>query len=218
MNTKQHTIKEKFTLTGVGLHTGITSNLTFMPANPYHGIKFQRTDLEGQPIVEAIGDYVTDVSRGTTIEKGEARVSTIEHILAAIVGFEIDNVLIQIDGPEVPIMDGSAMPFTKAFKEVGTCEQDAMRNFLEIESPVFYKDASNKTEIIALPLDDYRVTVMIDYNSPVLGSQHASLNSDKSVRKRNCFMPHILFFARTRNALRKRLGQRRGFKQRYCNS
>lgn len=144
MNIKQHTIKETFALTGVGLHTGINSTLTFQPATVDHGIKFQRVDLPQQPIVEADADYVTDVSRGTTLEKDGARVSTVEHVLAALVGLQVDNVLIQIDGPEIPIMDGSAMPFVEALNKVGTQEQNALRNFLEIDSPVFSRTRPKK--------------------------------------------------------------------------
>lgn len=176
MNTKQHTIKGEVTVSGVGLHTGVVSNMTFCPAPPHHGIKFQRVDLPGQPIVEADVDYVVDLSRGTTIEKDGARINTIEHTLAALVGLEIDNVLIKIDGPETPIMDGSAYPFIEKINEVGLEEQNALRNFFEVTEGIFYQETDRNVEIAALPLDDYRLTVMVDYNSPVLGSQHASLN------------------------------------------
>ncbi len=176
MNVYQHTIKEPVTVSGVGLHTGVKANMTFNPAKPNHGIKFQRIDLEGQPIVEADVDYVVDLSRGTTLEKDGARVNTVEHTLAALVGLEIDNVLIQLDGPEPPIMDGSSRMFIEALEKVGLEEQNAQRNFFEVPESVFHKDGSRNVEIAALPLDDYRVTVMVDYNSPVLGSQHASLN------------------------------------------
>jgi UDP-3-O-[3-hydroxymyristoyl] N-acetylglucosamine deacetylase/3-hydroxyacyl-[acyl-carrier-protein] dehydratase len=179
MNTKQHTIAEPVTLSGVGLHTGVEANMTFLPAPINHGIKFQRVDLPGQPVVEADVDYVVDLSRGTTIEKNGARVNTVEHTLAALVGLEIDNVLIQLDGPEPPIMDGSSIYFVEALQRAGLQEQNALRNFFEITESVFYKDESKNIEIAGLPLDDYRLTVMVDYNSPVLGSQHASLNNIK---------------------------------------
>lgn len=175
MNIKQHTIKKSVTLSGVGLHTGVEANMTFLPAKPNHGIKFQRTDIEGHPIVDADVDLVVDLSRGTTIEQGEARVNTVEHTLAALVGLEIDNVLIQLDGPEPPIMDGSSKPFVDVLKEAESEEQDALRDFYEVSESIFYRDQARDVEIAALPLDDYRVTVMVDYNSPVLGSQHASL-------------------------------------------
>ncbi len=177
MNVKQHTIKSPVSISGVGLHTGVKVNMTFVPAPPNHGIVFQRVDLENQPIVEADVDYVVDLSRGTTIEKNGARVSTVEHTLAALTGLQIDNVLIQIDGPETPIMDGSSQPFVEALETVGFQEQNALRNFFEVPHSIFYKDNEKNIEIAALPLDDYRVTVMVDYNSPVLGSQHASLTN-----------------------------------------
>jgi len=183
MNIKQHTIKEVTTVSGVGLHTGVETNMTFTPAKPNHGIKFQRIDLEGEPTVDADVDNVTDLSRGTTIEQNGARVGTIEHALAALVGLEIDNVLIRLDGPETPIMDGSSRMFVDAISNAGLEEQNALRNFFEVPESIFYRDKPRNIEIAALPLDDYRVTVMVDYNSPVLGSQHASLNDLGQFRK-----------------------------------
>jgi UDP-3-O-[3-hydroxymyristoyl] N-acetylglucosamine deacetylase/3-hydroxyacyl-[acyl-carrier-protein] dehydratase len=183
MKNKQHTIKEPVTVSGVGLHTGVISNMTFVPAPPNHGIKFQRTDLQFQPIVDADVDYVVDLSRGTTIEHNGARINTVEHTLAALVGLEIDNVLIQLDGPEPPIMDGSSRMFIDAIETVGTTEQNALRNFFEVTESIRYKDPTRDVEIAALPLDDFRVTVMVDYNSPVLGSQHASLNHISDFKK-----------------------------------
>ena len=183
MNNKQHTIKEPVTVSGVGLHTGVQANMTFLPAKANFGIKFQRMDLEGQPMVDADVDNVVDLSRGTTIEQHGARINTVEHTLAALVGLEIDNVLIQLDGPEPPIMDGSARMFVEALQRVGAEEQNALRNFFEVRESIFYRDGSRDVEIAALPLDDYRVTVMIDYNSPVLGSQHASITDIKQFPK-----------------------------------
>lgn len=159
------------------MHTGVESNMTFLPAKPNHGIKFQRIDIEGQPLVDADVDNVVDLSRGTTIEQSGARVNTVEHTMAALAGLQIDNILIQIDGPEPPIMDGSSQQFINILKEAGLEEQNALRNFFEVPEGVFYRDHERNVEIAALPLDDYRLTVMIDYNSPVLGSQHASLNN-----------------------------------------
>lgn len=183
LNHKQQTIKKSVTLSGVGLHTGVQTNMTFLPAKPNHGIKFQRTDLPGSPIIDADCDRVVDVSRGTTIEQSGARVSTIEHTLAALVGLEIDNVLIQLDGPEAPIMDGSSIQFVNILKEAETEEQNALRDFYEVQDSIFYREAARNVEIAALPLDDYRVTVMIDYNSPVLGSQHASITNIRQFEK-----------------------------------
>ncbi len=176
MKAKQHTIKQAVTVSGVGLHTGVFANMTFLPAKPNSGICFQRVDLPDQPIVEVDVDNVVDTSRGTTIAKGEARVNTVEHTLAALVGLEIDNAIIQIDGPEPPIMDGSSQMFVKALTAAGLEDQNVPRNFFDITSGVFYSDASNGIELAALPLNDYRLTVMVDYNSAVLGSQYATLN------------------------------------------
>lgn len=171
--------------------------MTFAPAKPNHGIKFQRVDLDGEPIVDADVDNVVDLSRGTTIEQNGARVNTVEHTLAALVGLEVDNVLIQLDGPEPPIMDGSSRMFIEAIEEVGLQEQAAQRIFFEVPESVFYQDKERDVEIAALPLDDYRLTVMVDYNSPVLGSQHASLNNiedfkeDISMSRTFCFLHEV---------------------------
>lgn len=183
MYIKQHTIKAPVKVSGVGLHTGAQVNLTFVPAPINHGIVFKRVDLPGQPTVEADVDYVVDVSRGTSIEKNGARINTVEHALAALVGLQIDNVMIELDGPEIPIMDGSSLPFIEAIDVIGLEEQNALRNFFEVPHGVFYHDAERNIELAALPLDDYRVTVMVDYNSPVLGSQHATLNSINQFEK-----------------------------------
>ena len=175
MNTKQHTINEPVTISGVGLHTGVKVNMTFVPADINHGMKFQRVDLPGKPMVDADVDNVVDLSRGTTIEQNGARVNTVEHTLAALVGLQIDNIIIQLDGPEPPIMDGSSIEFVNALLSVGVCEQNALRDFYEIREGIHYRDNERNVEMAALPLDDYRLTVMVDYNSPVLGSQHAGL-------------------------------------------
>ena len=177
MYLKQHTIKKPITLSGMGLHTGVETHMTFVPADAHHGIKFQRTDLPGEPVVEADVDNVVDLSRGTTIEKDGARIATVEHTLAAIAGMEIDNILIKLDGPEPPIMDGSSRYFVEAIQKVGIEEQNALRNFFEVPESIFYRDKSRNVEIAALPLNDFRVTVMIDYQSPVLGSQHAIITN-----------------------------------------
>lgn len=177
MNNKQHTIASKCSISGVGLHTGVQATLTFFPAPSNHGIKFQRIDIEGQPTVDADVDNVVDTSRGTTIEANGARVNTVEHVLAALVGLEIDNILIQIDGPEPPIMDGSSIDFIHVLKSAGIEEQEAHRKFFEINEEVRYKDFETGTEVTALPLNDYRMAVMVDYNSPYLSSQHANLTS-----------------------------------------
>lgn len=183
MYTKQHTIKAPVQVSGVGLHTGAQVNLTFVPAPINHGILFKRVDLPDQPTVECDVDNVVDVSRGTSIEKNGARINTVEHALAALVGLQIDNVIIEIDGPEIPIMDGSSLPFIEAISAIGLEEQNALRNFFEVPHGIFFHDAEKNIELAALPLDDYRVTVMVDYNSPVLGSQHATLNNINQFEK-----------------------------------
>jgi UDP-3-O-[3-hydroxymyristoyl] N-acetylglucosamine deacetylase/3-hydroxyacyl-[acyl-carrier-protein] dehydratase len=175
MNDKQHTIQAPVTVRGIGLHTGVEATMTFCPAPVGHGFKFQRVDLPGQPTVDADVDNVVDLSRGTTIEQNGARVNTVEHTLAALVGLQLDNVLIQLSGPEPPIMDGSSAEFIKALQTVGVQEQNALRNYYEIPESIRYVDNARGVEIAALPLSDYRLTVMVDYNSPVLGSQHATL-------------------------------------------
>jgi len=171
----QHTIKSSKKLSGVGLHTGKPVNLTFQPADVNHGIKFQRTDLEGQPIIKADADLVTTVERGTTIESGEVKVSTIEHCLAALVGMEVDNILIQIDQAELPILDGSSIGFCEALAEAGIEKQEAEREYFDLRQNISYHDEDKEVKILAIPAENYQITVMIDYNSPVLGSQHASI-------------------------------------------
>jgi UDP-3-O-[3-hydroxymyristoyl] N-acetylglucosamine deacetylase/3-hydroxyacyl-[acyl-carrier-protein] dehydratase len=175
INPKQTTLKAPVTLHGVGLHSGAEVSLTFQPAEAHHGYKFRRVDLPGQPIIEADCDLVTDTSRGTTLEKNGASISTVEHVLAALVGLEIDNVLMDVSGPEMPIMDGSSIPFVEALSACGTIELEAEREYFEIPYNIHYTDPENQVEIIAMPVNDYRLTVMVDYNSPVLGSQHAAL-------------------------------------------
>lgn len=176
MNNKQHTISKSVTLSGVGLHTGVLANMTFLPAASNHGIKFQRIDLPGQPIADADVDYVVDTSRGTTIEHNGARINTVEHVMASLVGLEIDNVLIQLDGPEPPIMDGSSIKFVEALKDAEPVEQEAHRKFFEVTEEVRFKDPDKDIELAALPLNDYRMAVMVDYNSKFLSSQHANLS------------------------------------------
>jgi UDP-3-O-[3-hydroxymyristoyl] N-acetylglucosamine deacetylase / 3-hydroxyacyl-[acyl-carrier-protein] dehydratase len=149
--------------------------LTFVPAAENHGYKFQRVDMPGNPIINADVDNVVDTSRGTTLEENGARVHTTEHVLAALVGLEIDNVLIQLDGPEMPIMDGSSMPFVKILEETGAVDQNAERIYFELTENLTYEDPIKKVEMLAVPQDEYRATVMVDYNSDVLGTQHASM-------------------------------------------
>jgi UDP-3-O-[3-hydroxymyristoyl] N-acetylglucosamine deacetylase/3-hydroxyacyl-[acyl-carrier-protein] dehydratase len=174
MDKFQTTIKKAISISGVGLHTGNEVTLIFEPAEEDHGYVFQRVDIEGQPTVKADCDLVVDTSRGTTIEDNGARVNTVEHVLAALAGLEIDNCLIKLNAPETPIMDGSSRPFIDILLEAGIETQKKEREYFEIPKRINYTDGKG-VEMMALPADDYRLTVMVDYNSPVLGSQHASI-------------------------------------------
>ncbi len=173
---KQRTIKKSVSVQGIGLHTGEVVTLTFRPASVNHGYKFQRTDLEDQPVINADVGRVVSTNRGTTIKAGNAQVSTVEHALSALFGLQIDNILMEIDGPEVPILDGSAVEFVRALKKAGLKEQDAEREYFEVEEPISFRDEVTGTELLALPADDFEITTMIDFNSMVLGQQYASLN------------------------------------------
>jgi UDP-3-O-[3-hydroxymyristoyl] N-acetylglucosamine deacetylase/3-hydroxyacyl-[acyl-carrier-protein] dehydratase len=172
---KQKTLKSPVTVSGVGLHTGKFTTITFKPAPDNHGFKFQRVDLEGKPIIDADVDNVVDTARGTSLEQNGARVSTTEHALGALVGMELDNILIELDGPEVPIMDGSSWPFIQALEKAGTIEQEAVREYYVLRENLTYEDPVKKVEMLAVPQDEYRITVMVDYNSDLLGTQHASM-------------------------------------------
>ncbi|MEM7571464.1 MAG: bifunctional UDP-3-O-[3-hydroxymyristoyl] N-acetylglucosamine deacetylase/3-hydroxyacyl-ACP dehydratase [Bacteroidota bacterium] len=172
---KQQTIAQSISLKGVGLHTGADVNLSFEPAPVGHGIKFQRTDLEGQPTINADVSLVESTDRSTTLKKGEASVSTVEHILSALSGMSVDNVLISLDGPEVPILDGSAKPFVELIKQAGTEEQEEDRLYFVVEEPITFRDEASGSELVALPHDGFEVVCMIDFDSPVLGQQYATL-------------------------------------------
>ena len=174
---KQHTIRKPITIHGVGLHTGEAVTMTFKPAPVNHGYKFQRIDLESSPVLSADVSKVVSTNRGTTLGHGEIQIATVEHTLSALVGSSIDNVLIEINGPEIPIMDGSAAAFVKEIKKVGLEEQDAKREFFEVTEPISYRDEITGTELLALPADDFQITTMIDFNSPVLGHQYASMEN-----------------------------------------
>ncbi|MGN6476577.1 MAG: bifunctional UDP-3-O-[3-hydroxymyristoyl] N-acetylglucosamine deacetylase/3-hydroxyacyl-ACP dehydratase [Flavipsychrobacter sp.] len=171
----QHTLKGSVSMPGVGLHTGEAVTMTMKPANPGYGIRFQRVDLPDKPVVKADCDYVVDTSRGTTLEHNGARVSTVEHTLAALVGMGIDNVLIELDGPEVPIMDGSSKEFIEAIESVGVQIQDAKRIVYTIDSNIHFYDPVKNVDMLAVPSNEYQITTLIDFNSPVLGTQHATL-------------------------------------------
>ena len=179
---KQHTLTQSISISGTGLHTGVLVDMTLQPANPGFGIQFQRIDLPNQPLIKADCDLVTDTSRGTTLQVGDAKVSTVEHILAALVGLGVDNLLIELNGPEIPIMDGSSAPFIEAIEKVGVLEQEAAKAWYSIDENIFHYDEDKRVEMVALPALDYQITTLIDFNSPVLGTQHAALKTIKDFK------------------------------------
>lgn len=176
MNINQQTIKQATSLEGYGLHTGKKAKLVFKPAPANHGIKFCRIDLEDNPIIPADVDLVTTVERGTTLEKKGAKVATVEHLMAAAFGLQIDNLLVEVDSEEIPILDGSSAPFIAALEEAGIEEQKEERDYWEIRETIKYYDEEKNVEMLAMPSDSYKLTALIDYQSTVLGQQHASLD------------------------------------------
>ena len=175
MLVHQCTIKEAVSYSGTGLHTGAQCTLTFRPAPENYGIRFVRTDLGGNPEIPAIVDYVVDVSRGTTLGHGDIKVYTVEHVLAAVAGMQIDNLIIELDGIEPPVGDGSALPFVEALRKAGVEKQEALKDYLIIDRTIQFSNPEKEIDIVALPLDDFRMTVMVDYKNPALGSQHTGL-------------------------------------------
>ncbi|MBI2427856.1 MAG: bifunctional UDP-3-O-[3-hydroxymyristoyl] N-acetylglucosamine deacetylase/3-hydroxyacyl-ACP dehydratase [Ignavibacteriales bacterium] len=175
MLVQQRTIQRPVSMSGIGLHTGTKCTMTFRPAPENYGIRFRRTDIGGSPEIPADVDHVVDIARGTTLGIGEARVYTTEHVLAAVVGLQIDNLIVDLDGKEPPIGDGSAKPYVDKLMEAGFEVQDAPKDYLVIDQPIEYKNEEKGVHIVALPTDDFRITVMVDYNNPALGSQHTGL-------------------------------------------
>ena len=175
MSEKQRTLKGIVKVNGIGLHTGLEVNLEIHPAPDNHGYKFQRIDLEGKPIIKADVDYVVSTERGTTLEQHNAKVHTTEHVLAALYGCQVDNALITIDGPEIPIMDGSSLKFVEAIEKVGYEDQNTERTYFELSENIPWEDEEKGIEFLAIPDVNYRLTVMVDYQSPALGTQHASM-------------------------------------------
>jgi UDP-3-O-[3-hydroxymyristoyl] N-acetylglucosamine deacetylase/3-hydroxyacyl-[acyl-carrier-protein] dehydratase len=165
MTVKQKTLAKEFSISGKGLHTNCLVNMTFKPAPVNHGFKFQRIDLDDKPIIPAFADFVIDTSRGTVIENKGARLSTIEHSLAALTGMDLDNVLIEIDNEEVPILDGSSRFFVQSIEEAGIVEQDAEREYFVVTEKIVYRNEKTGSEIIALPDHDYSLNVLISFNS-----------------------------------------------------
>jgi UDP-3-O-[3-hydroxymyristoyl] N-acetylglucosamine deacetylase/3-hydroxyacyl-[acyl-carrier-protein] dehydratase len=172
----QHTIQREVTLSGIGLHTGKAVNIVFKPAPVDHGVKFQRVDLPDKPYITADVSRVVQTTRGTTLSENGGQVHTVEHLLASLMGMGIDNVLIELDGPEIPILDGSGRPFIQALEKAGRQEQDLEREYFEVTDTISYKDELTGTELIAVPADNFQVTTMIDFNSKTLGHQYASLD------------------------------------------
>lgn len=175
MSKKQKTIKNPITLTGVGLHTGNKVTMTLKPAPVNHGFAFVRVDLEGAPIIEAKAEYVVNTQRGTNLEKNGVQIQTSEHILAAAVGLDIDNLLIEVDASEPPIMDGSSKYFVEAIENAGVVEQEGEIEEYVVKEVISYKDEVTGSEIILMPSDTYQVTTMVDFGTKILGTQNANL-------------------------------------------
>jgi len=174
---KQKTIKNEISLTGVGLHTGKEVTMTFKPAPVNNGFTFVRVDLQGQPVIEADANYVVNTQRGTNLEKLGVKIQTPEHVLAAVVGCDLDNVIIELNASELPIMDGSSKYFVEAIEKAGIEEQDAQRNVYVVKEVISFTDEATGSEILVMPSDEYQVTTMVDFGTKVLGTQNATLKS-----------------------------------------
>lgn len=174
---KQRTLKGSFSLCGKGLHTGLNLTVTFNPAPDNHGYKLQRIDVEGQPIIDAVAENVTETTRGTVLSKNGVKVSTVEHGLAALYAAGIDNCLIQVNGPEFPILDGSAKYYVENIARVGIEEQNAVKDYYIIKSKIEYRDENTGSSIIVLPDEDFSINVLISYDSKILFNQYATLDN-----------------------------------------
>ena len=172
---KQKTLASEFSLQGKGLHTGLDIHITFKPAPENHGYKIKRTDLEGQPVLDALAENVIHTQRGTVIGKNNVQISTIEHAMAALYAWEVDNCLIEVDAPEFPILDGSALPFSEGIKSVGLTEQNAPRDYYIVRRKIEVRDEATGASLVILPDDKFSVNVLINFDSPVLSNQYASL-------------------------------------------
>ncbi|MGM9842887.1 MAG: UDP-3-O-acyl-N-acetylglucosamine deacetylase, partial [Muribaculaceae bacterium] len=172
---KQQTLKESFSVSGKGLHTGLNITATFLPAPENHGYKFQRIDLENQPIIDALAENVVETTRGTVIASGDARVSTIEHSMAALYASGIDNCLIQVNAPEMPILDGSASVYIENINSVGLAEQKADKDFYIVKQRIEVHDDSTGASLTLLPDEEFSIDTMVNFNSPILNNQYASL-------------------------------------------
>ena len=173
---KQRTLKESFKVNGKGLHTGLMIEAPFLPAPEHHGYKVQRLDMEGQPVIDALAEYVTATTRGTVISKGDLRISTIEHALAALYAAGIDNCLIQLNAPELPILDGSAKVYCEKIIEAGIEEQNADKDFYVVKQKIEVRDDTSGSSIVVLPDDEFSIDTMVSFDSPVLTNQYASLD------------------------------------------
>jgi UDP-3-O-[3-hydroxymyristoyl] N-acetylglucosamine deacetylase/3-hydroxyacyl-[acyl-carrier-protein] dehydratase len=192
MSEKQRTLAREISLSGKGLHKGISVNLTFKPAPAGHGYKFCRTDLPGNPVIDALAENVTDTARGTTLFQNNASVSTIEHVLAALHGLSIDNCLIELAGPEAPIMGGGSWGFVSALKEAGIIELKEDRNYFVVKHKIVFSDEEHGVDLMVYPDDHFSINVLIDYNSKILGNQYAILDRvedfEKDISKSRTFV------------------------------
>ncbi len=177
MSEKQRTLAKEISLNGKGLHTGINVTMTFKPAPANHGYKFCRVDLPGKPVIDALAEHVTETSRGTTLVQNNASVQTIEHVLAALNGLSVDNAIIELNGPEAPIMGGSSMKFVEAIKEAGIVDLKEDRNYFVVKQKITFSDEEHGVDLILYPDDHFSINVLIDYNSKILGNQYAILDS-----------------------------------------
>jgi UDP-3-O-[3-hydroxymyristoyl] N-acetylglucosamine deacetylase/3-hydroxyacyl-[acyl-carrier-protein] dehydratase len=194
MSEKQRTLAKEISLSGKGLHSGINVTITFKPAPANHGYKFCRVDLPGKPVIEALADNVADTSRGTTLVQNNASVATIEHALAALHGMQVDNALIELDGPEAPIMGGSSWKFVEALKEAGFVDLKEDRNYFVVKQKLTYSDEEHGVDLIIYPDDHLSINVLIDYNSKILGNQYAILDSIKDFEEKICKSRTFVFF------------------------
>jgi len=202
MSEKQRTLNGAVKLNGIGLHTGLNVNIEIQPAAENHGYKFQRIDLDGKPTINADVDLVVSTERGTTLEQNNAKIHTVEHVLAALYGCQVDNALICVDGPEIPIMDGSSLKFVEAIEKTGYADQAAERKYFELSENIPWEDEERGVEFLAIPDVNYRLTVMVDYQSPALGTQHASMyhigefNSEISKCRTFVFLKELEYLAK----------------------
>ena len=174
---KQHTINQPFTVSGKGLHTGLKLTAEFCPAPANYGYKIQRTDIEGHPIIECLAENVVDTQRGTVISNGTDRVSTIEHALSALYALDIDNCLIRVNGPEIPILDGSAVQYVQNIQRVGKQEQEAPREYIKIEEPIEYIDDKTGSHLIIEPCETFQIKVNVTFDNSIINNQFATMDN-----------------------------------------